>query len=534
MFNLQSFLKALPAINIALAMSVSCQLATAQQPFLAPHGEPAQFIPGPFAPLPPQPVAGNAYPVAQVAHLTPEVITDQPSMEQIMARLERAEAALSAMQSQQFSAGGSEPSADSMPVMTSAFDAATNVGMDLKPEEKKESKPKEKKWYDKLSIRGYAQIRMNHVTHLEPGSAPAQHAGDRSVGDNQNFLIRRARVIISGDVGEHTYVYLQPDFASSVPGSPDANHFTQIRDWYADCYLDTTKVHRFRVGQSKVPYGWENMQSSSNRLPLDRSDSLNSAVRNERDLGVFYYWTPEPAQDFFKEVLDEGLKGSGNYGVFGFGVYNGQGGSFVEQNDNLHVVARLTVPYQFDNCQMMEVGIQGYTGLYTVLGSAISPLGIGPDATPDGTISDNRQGLLDKRLAASFIWYPQPFGFQAEWNVGEGPALNDAQDEVIVRPLTGGYAMMMYKYDSPCHGTFIPFARYNRFKGGYKPERNAPYVHIDETEIGLEWQIDKSMELVGMYTFTNRTNTTAISADDTESYRQFVGEILRFQFQFNY
>jgi hypothetical protein len=117
-----------------------------------------------------------------------------------------------------------------------------------------------------------------------------------------------------------------------------------VRDWYTDLYLDTDKVFRFRLGQSKVPYGWENLQSSSNRIPLDRNDGFNSAVRNERDLGLFFYWTPEPPRTFSRKCSTEGLKGSGNYGVFGIGAYNGQGGSFVEQNDNLHVVTRLTWP----------------------------------------------------------------------------------------------------------------------------------------------------------------------------------------------
>ena len=237
-------------------------------------------------------------------------------------------------------------------------------------------------------------------------------------------------MIVSGDVSEHLYVYLQPDFASSVPGSPDANQFCQIRDWYGDVYLDDDKVWRIRVGQSKIPYGWENLQSSSNRLPLDRNDALNSAVRNERDLGVFFYWTPEPAQDLFKYVLDEGLKGSGNYGVFGFGCYNGQGGSFNEQNDNLHIVARLAVPYQFESGQVMEWGLQGYTGQYAVLSSPILPLGVGPATRPLGTLEQGTNEVLDQRAAATFVWYPQPWGFQTEWNVGRGPALNDDQTEV--------------------------------------------------------------------------------------------------------
>ncbi len=320
-----------------------------------------------------------------------------------------------------------------------------------------------------------------------------------------------------------------------VPGSSDANQFCQIRDWYADCYLSINKVHRLRVGQSKVPYGWENMQSSSNRLALDRNDGINSAVRNERDLGLFYYWTPEDAQTFYKDVIDEGLKGSGNYGVFGAGFYNGQGGSLTEQNDSLHFVTRFNVPMILESGQRMEAAIQGYTGYYAVLSSAIGPLGVGTAVRPLGTFEmGNRDGILDQRLAGSFIYYPQRFGFQTEWNVGRGPGLNDDQTEVVERPLYGGYVQVMYKYDTPCYGTFFPFAKYNRFKGGYKPERNAPFSSIDETELGLEWQISPHMELTSIYTFTNRTNTVALGTSDTLSYEQFKGDLMRFQFQVSY
>jgi hypothetical protein len=105
---------------------------------------------------------------------------------------------------------------------------------------------------------------------------------------------------------------------------------------------------------------------------------------------------------------------------------------------------------------------------------------------------------------------------------------------VIVRSLTGGYAMAMYRYQSPCHGEFWPFARYAMYRGGYKQERNAPYSRVDEFDLGLEWQINKQMELVGMYAFTDRTNTVANSTANEVSYGQFVGQLMRFQFQFNY
>lgn len=396
-----------------------------------------------------------------------------------------------------------------------------------KPAEKE--KPKKKGWFEKYTISGYTQLRINDTIDNR-GPAPAQHNGDSSVGDDQGFLLRRARMVLSGDVNDHVSIYLQPDFASSVPGSPDSNHFVQIRDWYADIYLDADRVHRVRAGQSKVPYGWENMQSSRNRIPLDRNDAFNTAVKNERDLGVFYYWTPKPAQEFFDTVMDEGLKGSGNYGVFGIGVYNGQGGSFREQNDNLHFITRLTLPYTFENGQMMEVGLQGYTGKFVVLTSAISPLGIGPAVAP----TVDRNGVLDDRLGATFVYYPQPLGFQAEWTVGRGPELNDAQTAIVDRSLYGGYAMVVYRHETEHAGEWLPFVRWAYYDGGYKSERNSPDVLIDEWEIGCEWQITDAVEFVSMYTITDRTNTRALSSANTLSYQQFRGDLLRFQLQVRY
>ncbi|HWL08828.1 MAG TPA: porin [Planctomicrobium sp.] len=390
-----------------------------------------------------------------------------------------------------------------------------------------------KKWYEKLSIRGYAQFRFNEVVQETPGSAPPSYAGDNSVDDERNFLVRRARLVLSGFVHDRVFVYLQPDFASGVPGSPDADYYTQMRDWYTDLYMTEDKVHRFRVGQSKVPFGWENMQSSQNRVPLDRNDGMNSAVRNERDLGIFYYYTPEWVQDVFKDVMDQNLKGSGNYGMFGAGIYNGQGGSFRDRNDNLHTVVRYTYPLIFSNGQIIELGIQGYSGHYVVLGSPIMPLGVGPAIIPAGTEQTGAgKGQIDQRLGGSFIMYPQPWGFQAEWNVGRGPGLNDDQTEVEARSLYGGYAMLLYKYDSPTMGTFFPFARYTHFKGGYKAYRNAPYSMMRDWELGCEWQFNKAVELTTSYLFADRTNLNAMATG--ESYRAFKGDVLRFQLQVNY
>lgn len=410
------------------------------------------------------------------------------------------------------------------------YDGPLAGTFDMKSPQIEEEEGSKKKWYDKVSIRGYAQFRFNEVVHTDPGSAPPNHSGDSSINEDRNFLIRRARLVLSGDVHENVFVYVQADFASGVPNSSDQEYYAQMRDWYADLYVTTDQVHRFRVGQSKIPYGWENLQSSSNRIPLDRADGMNSAQRNERDLGIIYYYTPLWVQDIFEEVMEKNLKGSGNYGMFGVGVYNGQGGSLRDQNSDIHTVVRMTYPIKTVNGQIMELGIQGYTGQYVVLGSPILPDGVGPAITPAGTGAGN--GHLDQRLGGSLIIYPQPWGFQSEWNIGRGPSLNDDQTDVVTRSLYGGYAMLFYKYDSPTMGTFFPYARYSHYRGGYKTARNAPFSVMNDWEMGCEWQFNSSVELTAAYLFADRTNQSASTS--RESYLPFVGDVLRFQLQVNY
>ena len=237
-------------------------------------------------------------------------------------------------------------------------------------------------------------------------------------------------------------------------------------------------------------------------------------------------------RQLFKDLVDGGLKGSGNYGIFGIGLYNGQGLSQLEQNLNPHVVTRLTYPFQFQNGQVVETSVQAYTGEIVVPGAPIRPLGVGDSFTPDGT--GGNHGIRDRRIAGSLIWYPQPIGFQAEWNVGEGPGLSDDQTAVELRSLQGGYLMAMYRHDGHRCGIFTPYGRWQYYRGGYKSLPNAPYGTHQGWDVGLEWQIRREMELTLEYSFINGVNVNAIDRDGAISYRNFDGGVLRAQFQINY
>ena len=373
----------------------------------------------------------------------------------------------------------------------------------------KKAKPTE--WYKKISIRGYAQLRYNKLFETNPDLGCEQC--DKSWGGENGFFFRRIRIIFFGQIHERVYVYIQPDFASSAGSG--SNNFAQIRDAYFDVGLDKQNQFRLRFGQSKVPYGFENLQSSQNRLPLDRNDALNSAVSNERDIGIFAYWAPARIRERFSYLVSSGLKGSGDYGVVGFGIHNGQTANKNEANGKPIVVARVSYPFQVKK-QFIEPGIQAYTGKSVVTSVSDDVSGINPEFE-----------YIDQRVAATLVVYPQPFGFNAEYNIGKGPEYNPVTNAIEEKSLNGGYAMASYQAKFKDH-VVMPFVRYQYYDGGKKHELDARSYTVKEFEAGIEWQPIKAFEVVAMYTISKRRYEDAIRPSNQQE-----GSLLRLQFQVN-
>jgi phosphate-selective porin len=371
----------------------------------------------------------------------------------------------------------------------------------------------EKKWYETFNIRGYAQVRYNRL--LETNPLLKNEQGDKSWGENGGFFIRRMRIIFSGQISKQVYFYVQPDFASSA--SSGGLHFGQLRDAYMDIGLESKNEFRVRVGQSKVPFGFENMQSSQNRLPLDRADGTNSALSNERDLGAFFYWAPTKIRERYAMLVSKGLKGSGDYGSFAFGVFNGQTANKPEANDQLHVVSRFSYPLTVGR-QIIEPGIQAYTGKYVVTA----------EQTSQGVKVNADRNYIDQRIAATFVLYPQPFGIQAEYNVGRGPAYNKQTNSIEVQKLDGGYVTFSYLTHLK-NQILIPFTRAHYYNGGKKHELDARMYNVRELEIGVEWQPVKQFELVCQYTISSRRFEDHAKQNNFQR-----GNLLRLQAQLNF
>lgn len=374
------------------------------------------------------------------------------------------------------------------------------------------------KWYERLSFRGYSQFRYAEV--VDGVGAVLEVPADRSVNPNESFVLRRGRVVMQGDVADHLSIYAQTDFNGS-PGSAD--FALQMRDLYGDVWLDKAKLWRVRVGQSKVPFGFVNLQSSSNRAPMERADALNSAVEGERDLGAAVMWNNAAARQRFRELGNATLKGSGDYGVFSAGVYSGQGLNRSDQNGDPHLFARAAYPFKTASGRFYELGVQAYRGRFVVPAQAVTAGGVSVTPTQPGA------GVLDERIAVSAVVYPQPFGVEAEWTFGRGPQIADDLRSIDRKALQGGYVQVNYQRRNQW-GAWFPFTRWQYYDGARKFARNAPADLVNEIDFGVEFARWAEVEITGMFTHTfDRTRTSTFPFARTRDTNR-----IGFQVQWNY
>ncbi|MFZ2280797.1 MAG: porin [Prosthecobacter sp.] len=351
------------------------------------------------------------------------------------------------------------------------------------------------KWYERLKMKGYLQVRADSVMHEDGGQLHVQN--DSFANDQSSIGVRRGRLAFSGDLTNHVYLYFQADLFGGVNG----NGGVQARDYYADVSLDPAREHRVRLGLSKVPYGHSILQSSQNRLALERPEAISTAVESERDFGVYYMYAPYEIRERFKNLVKMGLRGSGDYGMIAFGAFSGQGINKPDTNGQPHWAARATYPFEFDNGQFLELSVQGYAGKFNTTTAAIP--GVGTPANGNG----GNRGFTDARVGISAILYPQPFGIETEWNWGKGPQLSNDMRTITSSSLSGGYVQANYRHVFANQREIIPFARWQTYNGGRKFAVNAPKDKVNEVGFGFRYIPYPELELTAMFMHGMRTNT---------------------------
>ena len=81
----------------------------------------------------------------------------------------------------------------------------------------------------------------------------------------------------------------------------------------------------------------------------------------------------------------------------------------------------------------------------------------------------------------------------------------------------------MYKWDN-----ILPYVRWQQYYGGKKNRTNSPFNVVRETELGVEYQFNKALELTVAYSWMKRTDTQPRPMTLT------MVKLVRFQLQWNY
>lgn len=155
-----------------------------------------------------------------------------------------------------------------------------------------------------LRITGYGQVQWTS----QPGS-------------NSTFRLRRARVRVTGDIGNMGIYWLELDAVNSPA----------LLDAYAT--IGPRPYLKFTAGQFRIPFSQESLWSSANLPMVDRAQVVNQLV---------------PGRDNGSNGRDIGADLTGSYNVRGhtgvdyaIGVFNGNGIDKTASNNHKNIAARL-------------------------------------------------------------------------------------------------------------------------------------------------------------------------------------------------
>lgn len=260
------------------------------------------------------------------------------------------------------------------------------------PTQAAQAPAKRKPWYETMKIGGYTQARALYYD---------DYPNPEATKGSSDFVVARARTVLTFQPSDFTDVYFHLDFGRGEP---------TVKDVWVQRLFGDDRQWRLRLGQQKLPFGFETAQSDADRLPFERTNLATTFFPGNRDTGlVFYYTCPQDAALFAagREVF-----GAGDYGNFALGFFNGQGAAYrtldsgarvydgAETNSNKHLALRAAKPFALGrNGRYAEAGVSYWHGRY---------------------FSRKADGEFDDRLLGLHAYLsPRPWGLQAEYFTGE-------------------------------------------------------------------------------------------------------------------
>ena len=229
---------------------------------------------------------------------------------------------------------------------------------------------------------GAIQTTISDVKKLKKvkvsGYVQARYEYDQSAADGANknaFNVRRARLKVAAQPTDKTALTLQIDLGG---GSEEKSVAT--KDAYLEYFFraDPFKGPTLTAGQTKWPFGYQVVQSSSVRETPERARVIRTLFPGERDRGVKYS-TAQDGRVFWEA-----------------GVFNGTGANTSDNNNEKDLVGRARCRFS-DN---LDAGISWYIGEALV--------------STDPTVEHDKT-----RYGADFQYYLQNTSLKAEYVTGK-------------------------------------------------------------------------------------------------------------------
>lgn len=179
------------------------------------------------------------------------------------------------------------------------------------------------------------KVEAEQKKHKLDGYLQVRYQDDDGT-DRSEFLVRRARFNVRGPVSERwSYrVEFQLD-AREMDRGPTSK--AQLRTLYADCQMGKGTL---RVGQAKVPWGYELLESVPKLWTSERALFMDRLFPNQRDIGVQYAYRASPSAP-----------------QVNVGVFNGTGINASDNNHRKNLMARVDFPVPNGS-----VALSGYVG----------------------------------------------------------------------------------------------------------------------------------------------------------------------------
>jgi len=281
-----------------------------------------------------------------------------------------------------------------------------------------------------------AKVEAEQKLHKIDGYMQLRYQDDSAPQGKEEFQVRRARVNVRGPVSDRTSYRIEFQLDAKESGKARGSK-VQLRTAYVDYELDQGKL---RVGQAKVPWGYELLESVPNLWTAERSLFMDRLFPDQRDIGVQWSYRRSPRAP-----------------QFDVGIFNGTGINASDNNDRKNLMARLDFP-----AGTGTVALSGYAGSD----------GAGPDAT-----RQDRTGL-----SARFEWGQTQF-------LGEFVDGRDKGHDVrgwyaqLGHPLTSGSPNLLFaKYDKYDENLDLADDLFRRWSLGY-------WYDLDKaTRLTLVWE----------------------------------------------